>query len=131
MKEFFEGLWEILKRLVLIPIIIALVGVLIYFGHYAYIDSNAHAAKQYIIDKYNFKTKDVKTVEFVKYVYSDINKCDNLWFKECTDKEDLAYKYVFEVKGEDDITVLEDKNGDYTDDFEEDTKDKKEDNKKE
>lgn len=117
MKEFFERIWEIIKRLLLIPIILILIGVLIYFGYYAYIDSNAHAAKKYIEDKYGFTDRELRTTEFVEYVFEDISNCNNLWLKECTDVEELAFRYVFETKDGTAIIVLEDKNGDYSDDY--------------
>lgn len=117
MKEFFERIWEILKRLILLPIIIALIAVLAYFGYFAYIDSNAHAAKLHIMDKYGFTEKELKTTEYVKYVNQDISDCGNLWFKECTDIENLAFKYVFETKDGKVIIVLETKDGDYSDDY--------------
>lgn len=117
MKEFFERIWEIIKRLLLLPIILALICVLIYFGYYAYLDSNAHSAKKYLIDKYGFTEKELRTTEYVQYVFEDISDCNNLWLKECTDVEELAYRYVFETKDGTVVIVLQDKNDDYTDDY--------------
>ena len=121
MKEFFERIWEIIKKLLLIPIIIALIGALIYFGYFAYIDANAHTAKKYLEEKYAFTEKELRTTEYVKYVFEDLSDCNNLWLKECTDVEELAYRYVFETKDGTTIIVLEDRNGDFSDDYSSDS----------
>ena len=55
---------------------------------------------------------------YVQYTYSDVSDCDNTWFKECTDDPSLAYKYVFTKKNKTTITVIEDTNGDFQDDYE-------------
>jgi len=117
-KNIFGRVGTFVWKLILLTIIIVLVLLLIHFGKLAYIETNSSAAKAYIDEKYEFDEDEYQATEYIAYVYSDLADCSNLWFKECTDDENLAFKYVFESKDKNKtIIVLEDKSGSYTDDY--------------
>ena len=117
-KTFVEWTGTLVGKLVLLALTIVLLGVLVVVGYYAYLDTHSAAAKQYLIEKYNLEDFDYMCTSYLEYTYSDISDCDNTWFKECTDDPSLAYKYVFTKKNKTKIVVIEDKNGDFQDDYE-------------
>ncbi len=119
LKTFAEWTGTLVGKLVLLAITIALLCALCVAGYYAYLDTHSAAAKRYLIEKYDIDDFDYMCTSMVEYTYSDISDCDNTWLKECTDDENLAYKYVFtKKKTKTTITVVEDKNGDFEDDYE-------------
>lgn len=119
LKTFVEWTGTLVGKLVLLAITIVLLAALGVAGYYAYLDTHSAAAKRYLIDKYDLDDFDYMCTSLVEYTYSDISDCDNTWFKECSDDPELAYKYVFtKKKTKTTITVVEDKNGDFQDDFE-------------
>ena len=60
---------------------IALIGMLILI---AYVDIHSSEAKDYLMEKYEFKKKDLFAIKYVEYAYEDITDCSSLWFKKCT-----------------------------------------------
>lgn len=118
MKKFIEWTGTLVGKLVLLFLSLILIGILIYIGYYAYLDTHAEGAKEYLIEKYDMEKFDYVCTSYVEYIYSDLTDCDSNWFKECTQDPTLAYKYVFTNKNKNKITVVETKEGNYTDDFE-------------
>ena len=123
MKKFVEWTGTLVGKLVLLVIALVLIGVLIYVGYYAYLETHGSGAKEYLIEKYDIDDFDYVCTSYVKYVYSDLTDCEKTWFKECSEDPNLAYKYVFTDKNKNTITVVEDKDGNYTDDFEKEDSD--------
>jgi len=117
-KTFVEWTGTLVGKLVLLALTIALLCALGVAGYYAYLDTHGHAAKQYLIDKYDLDDFDYVCTSYTTYVYSDLADCDSTWLKECTDDPNLAFKYEFTKKNKTKITVVEDKNGEFQDDYE-------------
>ncbi len=118
-KTIIEWFGTLAGKIVLLILVLVLLGALGYAGFYAYLDTHSYAAKNYLIEKYDLEEFDYICTSYVKYDYSDISNCEGSWFSECTNDPDLAFKYVFtDRKDKTTITVVEDKKGDFTDDFE-------------
>jgi len=117
-KTIIEWFGTLAGKIVLLFLTLILLGALAYAGYYAYLDTQSFGAKEYLIDKYDIEDFNYVCTSYIKYEYSDISECDKSWFSECTNDPDLAFKYVFTDKDKTTITVVEDKNGNYTDDFE-------------
>ena len=117
MKKFAEWTGTLVGKLVLLAIALVLIGVLIYVGYYAFLETHGSNAKAYLIDKYDLDDFDYVCTGYVKYVYSEKTDCNKQWFKECTDDPNLAYKYTFTNKDKNKIVVIEYENGDMTDDY--------------
>ncbi len=117
MKKFIEWTGTLVGKLVLLAIAVVLIICLIVAGYYAYLDTHGFAAKNYLIEKYDIDENEYYCTGYVQYIYSETADCDNTWFKECSDDPELAYKYTFTNKNKSTITVIEDQNGDFTDDF--------------
>lgn len=98
----------------LMLVVVALVGVL---GCVAYVDIQCSEAKDYLVKTYNLDKSDLQAVKYTEYVYEDIADCSSLWLKQCTDDENLLYKYTFKMKDGTKIVVSEDKEGNLTDDY--------------
>lgn len=96
---------------------IALIGMLILI---AYVDIHSSEAKDYLMEKYEFKKKDLFAIKYVEYAYEDITDCSSLWFKKCTSNENLLYEYTFKTKDGDKIIVTEDVNGTFNDNHKKD-----------
>ena len=110
---------KFIKNLILFIILIVLIGAFGVFGYLAYVDINASNARDYLMEKYEFEKKELFPIKSVEYVYKDIANCETLWFKKCTDDENLANKYTFKIKNSDrEIIVTEDVDGNFTDDYE-------------
>lgn len=112
MKKFLKGL----IFTIVILILLSLLGVVIYL---TYVQSNSEVAKDYLVEKYEINKKELWAISFTEYVYEDITDCSSLWFKKCINQPDLVYKYTFKFKNNKDINVYEDKDGNLTDDYEE------------
>lgn len=106
-----------MKRFILLIILICLLIIVSLFGYRAYIEINCSGAKQYLIDEYNFNKNDLKSDNYIEYVYEDIADCNSLWLKKCTNDKDLLYNYFFTTKDGTQIIVSENKDGLYSDDY--------------
>ena len=84
----------------------------------AYVDIQSSEAKDYLVETYDFNKSDLHITKYTEYVYEDITDCSSLWFKKCTDDENLLYKYTFKTTDGEIIEVIEDKDGNLTDDYE-------------
>ena len=65
------------------------------YPDFTYHDVMASAAKNYLIDKYEFSSFEVIAYKSTIFVDEDISNCNNLWFKKCTDDKTLQAKYYF------------------------------------
>lgn len=110
MKKFIKGILFTIVILVLV----AVLGIVCYF---AYVQANSDVAKQYLIQKYDLKEKELFAIRYVEYVYEDIADCNSLWVKKCTNDPNLSYKYTFRYNKEFEIVVSEDKDGNFTDNY--------------
>lgn len=117
MDKFMKNLGRILFNLLLTVIVIFLVYIGFRLSKRGYVVVNCSSAKNYLIDKYEFDDDYLTSKKYTKYAYEDITDCSSLWFKECTSEKDLAFSYVFESKDGITITVKEDVNGKYFDDY--------------
>ena len=106
-----------IKRFILFIIIIALLGALCFVGYFAYTDIKASVAKKYLIERYDIKEKEITAIKSTDYVYEDINNCETLWLKKCTDDKTLHYKYTFKLKDGTEIHVTEDIDRNFIDDY--------------
>lgn len=118
-----KHLMKYLKKLLFWILILAAVGVIGVLVYITYLDINAGDAKEYLIEKYSLKKSQFYATKYTEYVYDDITDCNSLWFKECTSNKDLKYEYVFKTKDGEKITVTEDVNGNYNDDYRTDNSD--------
>lgn len=108
---------KFIKSFLFFIVILTLGGILAIVLYLTYINSNSIKAKDYLVDKYDFKDKDLQATKYVQYVYEDIANCETLWIKKCSKDKDLAFKYEFKTKDDEIIIVLEDTNGILTDDY--------------
>lgn len=109
-----------LKKLLFGLLIIAALLLTVVLVAITYVDIHASEAKDYLIEKYDFKKNQLFAVKYVEYAYEDITDCSSLWFKECTDNKDLLYEYSFKTKNGDKIVVTEDVNGVFSDNYKDD-----------
>lgn len=110
MKKFIKGLLFTFIILVLV----AVLGILFY---YAYIQSNSEVAKKYLVEKYGLKEKNLSATQYSQYVYEDIADCHSLWVTKCSDDPNLSYTYTFKYNKEIEIIVSEDKDGNFSDNY--------------
>lgn len=108
---------KIIKKLLLLIIIVILLAVLAVGAYLTYVESNSNKARDYLLEKYEINGKDWFAIKYTEFVYEDIADCNSLWLKKCTDKEDLLYQYTFINKERKQIIVSEDKNGNFSDDY--------------
>ena len=106
-----------IKRSILFIIIIILVIAFVVIGYFASTDIQASVAKKYLIERYGFDEKEIMATKSTEYVYEDINNCETLWFKKCTDDKTLHYKHTFKLKDGTEIHVTEDINRNFIDDY--------------
>lgn len=116
-KTFVEWTGTLVGKLVLLALTIVLLCALGVAGYYAYLDTHASAAKDYLIEKYDLDDFGFMCTSYVEYVYSEDGECDDSWFKECTSDPNLAFKYEFTNKQKNKIIVVEDQRGDFQDDY--------------
>ena len=105
------------KKFVFFVVIVALLGVFALLGCVAYVDINASEAKEYLMEKYDFKNSELMATKYTEYVYEDIADCSSLWLKKCTKNENLAFKYTFKTNNGKKIIVKEDKDGNFEDNY--------------
>lgn len=105
------------KKFVFFVVIVALLGVFALLGCVAYVDINASEAKEYLMEKYDFKNSELMATKYTEYVYEDIADCSSLWLKKCTKNENLAFKYTFKTNDGKKIIVKEDKDGNFEDNY--------------
>lgn len=108
---------KLIKGLIFTIVILVFLSLIAVGGYMTYVDSNSTKAKEYLLEKYEINDKDWIAYKYTEYVYEDIADCNSLWIKKCTDDKMLAFKYTFINKNKDKITVLEDINGKYSDDY--------------
>ena len=111
-------MFKSLKKILFWVIILLFLLLAFYLGYIVYIDTHAAEAKEYLIDKYNFNEKELDAKGYQEYIYEDIADCESLWVKKCTSDKNLLYKYKFVLNDEVEIVVSEDKNNNYTDNYE-------------
>ena len=107
-----------LKKVLFGLLIFAAIALIIVLGCMAYVDIQSSEAKDYLVETYDFNKSDLHITKYTEYVYEDITDCSSLWFKKCTDDENLLYKYTFKTTDGEIIEVIEDKDGNLTDDYE-------------
>lgn len=103
---------------------VVILVLLVIFGigcYYSYIVINCSEAKDYLIRTYDFSEEELKSKKYTQYVYEDIANCSTLWFKECTDNENLKFEYTFETTDGVTIVVSEDGEGQLTDNYKKNT----------
>lgn len=105
------------KRFVFLVVVVALLGVVVLLGCVAYVDINASEAKEYLMEKYEFKNSELMATKYTEYVYEDIADCNSLWLKKCTKDENLAFKYTFKTNDGKRIVVKEYKDGNFEDNY--------------
>ncbi len=105
------------KRFVFLVVLVALLGVVALLGCVAYVDINASEAKEYLMEKYEFKNSELMATKYTEYVYEDIADCNSLWLKKCTKDENLAFKYTFKTNDGKRIVVKEYKDGNFEDNY--------------
>lgn len=108
---------KIIKKLLITAVVLALVVVMIIIGYVAYVDIHASDAKEYLMEKYDFKNADLLAKKYTEYVYEDVADCKSLWFKKCTSESDLLYEYSFELKDGTEIIVSEYEDGTLVDNY--------------
>ncbi len=114
---------KVIKKILITIIVLALIVVMIIIGYAAYVDIHASEAKEYLIEKYNFKNADLLAKKYTEYVYEDITDCKSLWFKKCTSESDLLYEYLFELNDGTEIIVSEYEDGTLVDNYKDATED--------
>ena len=107
-----------LKKVLFGLLILAAIALIIVLGCMTYVDIQSSEAKDYLVETYDFNKSDLHITKYTEYVYEDITDCSSLWFKKCTDDENLLYKYTFKTTDGEIIEVIEDKDGNLTDDYE-------------
>ncbi|MGN1371261.1 MAG: hypothetical protein ACI4XM_03190 [Candidatus Coprovivens sp.] len=107
-----------LKKVLFGLLILVAIALIIVLGCMAYVDIQSSEAKDYLVETYDFNKSDLHITKYTEYVYEDITDCSSLWFKKCTDDENLLYKYTFKTTDGEIIEVIEDKDGNLTDDYE-------------
>lgn len=111
---------KLLKKLLFWLFILLAVVAIGYLGCIAYIDANCSRGVNYIVEKYEVKSNEIKTIKYQEYVYEDIANCDSLWLKKCTSEEDLLFEYTIEID-DTKIVIKEFKDGVFTDNYEKGT----------
>lgn len=107
-----------LKKLLFGLFILLLVSLMVLLGIKTYVQASSTRAIEYMIEKYEISKKDIKVLKYQEYAYSDITNCESLWFKKCTDEQDLLYSFKLEIKGKTKVDVKEYKNKVFEDDYE-------------
>lgn len=95
------------KKMLFVLFIVVMVVLMGLLGINTYIQASSSRAVDYMIGKYELSKKDIKVIKYQEYAYSDITNCDTLWFKKCTDEQDLLYSFKLEIKGKTKVTVKE------------------------
>ena len=108
---------KIVKKLLKIILVLFILVLILVVGYFTYHDVMASAAKNYLIDKYEFSSFEVIAYNSTIFVDEDISNCNNLWFKKCTDDKNLQAKYYFINKNKEKIIVTEDVDGNFIDDY--------------
>lgn len=106
-----------LKKVLFGLLMLVVVALVIVLGCVAYVDIQCSEAKDYLVETYDLDKSDLQAAKYTEYVYEDIADCSSLWLKQCTDDENLLYKYTFKMKDGTEIVVSEDKEGNLTDDY--------------
>lgn len=110
-----------IKKLLFGLLILAALALIVILVLITYVDIHASEAKDYLMEKYEFKNNELFAVKYVEYAYEDITDCSSLWFKKCTNNENLLYEYSFRTKDGVKITVTEDVDGTFNDNYKRDT----------
>lgn len=105
---------KFVKKCVFFVIIVILIGFFAIAGYLTYVNANSTKAKNYLLEKYEINEKDWYAIKYTEYIYEDIADCNSLWLKKCTSEESLLYKYTFINKKKEKIIVSEDKNMNYS-----------------
>ena len=111
---------KFLKKLLFWLFIILAVVAVGYLASLAYTDANCSRGVNYIVEKYEVKSDEIKTIKYQEYVYEDIANCDSLWLKKCTAEENLLYEYTIDIDGTK-IVIKEYKDGVFEDNYEKGT----------
>lgn len=111
---------KLLKKLLFWLFIILVVVAIGYLVCIAYTDANCTRGINHIVEKYEVKSEEIKTIKYQEYVYEDIANCDSLWFKKCTTEENLLFEYTIDIDGTE-IIIKEYKDGVFTDNYEKGT----------
>ena len=116
-KFYVKKLFYYLKRIILWALIILLVGALIVTIYICIQDIFATKAKDYLLEKYELNKMKIYAIKTTDYVYEKDMQCENLWFKECTDDENLEKEVIFYNFNKEKIKVKVYRDGTYEDDY--------------
>lgn len=108
-----------LKLVCLLVLLSALLGV----GFIVYNELQGSNAKKYLIRKYNLNEWTTFAISAKEYVYEKEVDCSTLWLKKCTEDESLSRELTFITLDGDKIKVIEFKNGEFEDNYEQEKKD--------
>jgi hypothetical protein len=111
---------KFLKKLLFWLFIILVVVAVGYLASLAYTDANCSRGVTYIVEQYEVKSNEIKTIKYQEYVYEDIANCDSLWLKKCTSEQDLLFEYTIDIDGTK-IVIKEYKDGVFEDNYEKGT----------
>ena len=106
-----------LKRIIMILLIIFLVGALVVTVYVCIQDIFATRAKDYLLDKYEIDKMKIYAIKTTDYVYEKDMQCENIWFKKCTDDENMEKEVTFYTFNKEKIKVKVYRDGTYEDDY--------------
>lgn len=102
---------QYIKRFGLLLVIVILVFFLGVFIYYSVQDIRATKAKDYLIKEYDYDKFEIFTLKATEYVNKNEVNCSSVWFKKCTDNENLYKEIYFVDKNKEKIFVTEYKDG--------------------
>lgn len=116
-KYYIKKVFYYLKRFFLVLLIIFLIGALILTTYISIQDIFATKAKDYLLDKYELDKMKIYAIKTTEYVYEKDMQCENLWFKKCTDNENLEKIVTFMNFKKEKIKVTVYRDGTFEDDY--------------
>ena len=110
-------MWKYIKRFLQLLLILVIVFVLVCLIYLFIQDVNSTKAREYAMKEYDLKKTDFIAYKVNEYVYDEDQDCGSLWFKECTDNENLKKKSYFITKDKKKFYVIEYEDGTYESNF--------------
>ena len=116
-KHHIKNIFYHLKRIILFLLIILLIGALIVTVYVSIQDIFATKAKDYLLDKYELDKMKIYAIKTTDYIYEKDMQCENIWFKKCTDDENLEKVVTFMNFKREKIKVTVYRDGSFEDDY--------------
>lgn len=116
-KHYIKNTFYYIKRILLFLLIIFLTCALILTVYICIQDIFATRAKDYLLNKYELDKMKIYAIKTTDYVYEKDMQCENIWFKKCTDNENLEKTVTFMNFKKEKIKVTVYRDGTFEDNY--------------